>query len=134
MSRLRGQAHVCHWTKSGSCSTTGCAGSAGVDYTDDIVKLILLNGLADDDIRKEVLGTADIDSKSLNDTVALTEGKETAARAMSTDGHRAAATAYKQANRTPRPTTSGPATSTTETEGPARNIRCACGRMTPKFG
>ena len=56
------------------------------------------------------------------------------ARAMSTDGHRVAATAYKQANRTPRPTTSGPATSTTETEGPARNIRCACDRKTPKFG
>ena len=64
VSRLRGLANVCHWTKSGPCDATGCTGSAQVDYTDDIVKLILLNGLADDEIRKETLGTADVDAKS----------------------------------------------------------------------
>ncbi|KAF0303445.1 hypothetical protein FJT64_024562 [Amphibalanus amphitrite] len=73
-SRLKGLANVCKWTKSGPCSAEGCTGSAQIDYTDDIVKLVLLNGIADEDIRKNVLGTTDIDSRSLADTVTLIDG------------------------------------------------------------
>ena len=136
VSRLRGLANVCQWTKSGPCRTEGCTGSAQIDYTEDIVKLVLLNGIADDDIRKDVLGTTDIDNRSLSDTVALIDGKETAARAMAADGHRVAATAYKKAARTPQPLTkTAPhAPSPSEIDSRPSTFRCACGRVTPRFG
>ena len=63
---------------------------------EDIVKLALWNGLADDDIRREVLGTVGIDDTSLADTVALVDSKETAARAMSAEGARVAASTHRK--------------------------------------
>ena len=95
VARLRGLANVCRWHKTGSCSAAACTGEVTVDYTEDVVKLALLNGLADDEIRRDVLGTVDIDDKSLADTVALIDSKETAARAISAEGTRVAASAYK---------------------------------------
>ena len=135
VARLRGLANVCRWHKTGSCSLDGCAGQVSVDYTEDIVKLALLNGLADDDIRRDVLGTIDIDDKSLADTVTLIDSKETAARAMTSEGTRVAASAYKagrtyNAGRTSdrRPASSpGP-------DSKSRKFRCACGQLTPQFG
>ncbi|KAK7072278.1 hypothetical protein SK128_009210, partial [Halocaridina rubra] len=62
----------------------------------DIVKLVLLNGLADDEIRKEVLGTTEIDTKTLNDSVALVDSKETAVRAMVIEAPRVAASSYRK--------------------------------------
>ena len=47
------------------------------------MKYVLISGICDDDIKKDVLSYSDIDVKSLNDTITLIESKEMAVRAMS---------------------------------------------------
>jgi len=49
-----------------------------VDFSAIIVKYVLVNGLADADIKREVLGWKDLDSSALADTVAFLENKEMA--------------------------------------------------------
>ena len=132
VARLRGLANVCRWHKTGSCSAEACTGAVTIDYTEDIVKLALLNGLADEEVRREVLGTTDIDDKSLSDTVALIDSKETAARAMSADGARVAASAYRKTGL--HPDRKSPPTSVSELELMKRKLRCVCGQLTPQFG
>ncbi|KAK4305129.1 hypothetical protein Pmani_022961 [Petrolisthes manimaculis] len=135
VARLRGLANVCQWSKTGVCTTATCSGTVTIDYTEDIVKLVLLNGLADEEIRKEVLGTTEIDTKTLNETVCLVDSKETAARAMVTDNLRVAASSYKKMGRgqtnqaSPRPTHDYG-----EQDKMKCKIRCQCGILTPQFG
>ena len=122
VARLRGLASVCEWARAASCSKQGCDGTVQLDYTDDIVRMVLLNGLADAEIRREVLGMTDIDTKSLADTVTIIDSKETAARAMSGESPRVAASAYKKLSQPARPTV------------PEKTFRCACGTVTRQFG
>ena len=79
--RLRGKAQTCAFEV--TCSKTGCG--TKTQYTDQIVRYVLLAGLASTDIAREVLGTTGIDGKSLTDTLALIEAKERAARATAGD-------------------------------------------------
>ena len=76
---VKGKAHTCAFSK--ECGNAAC--TQNVDYTDDIVKHVLLAGIADEEIKREVLGLADLDAKSLADTITIIESKEMAARAMS---------------------------------------------------
>ena len=78
VARLRGKAHVCNFTTKGSCGNDACI----ADFTDDMVKMIMINGLADEDVKKDILSTTDIDDKTLADTVSLIDSKEIATRAM----------------------------------------------------
>ena len=78
VARLRGKAHVCNFTTKGSCGNDACI----ADFTDDMVKMIMINGLADEDVKKDILSTIDIDDKTLADTVSLIDSKEITARAM----------------------------------------------------
>lgn len=71
VARLRGNANVCQWTKSAQCVNKSCSSTIRIDYTDDMVKLVLLNGLCDDDIRREVLGSTGVDDMTLGETVAF---------------------------------------------------------------
>ena len=43
-----------------------------------MVKDVLITGLADDDIRKEILGWAELDQKNVQETVNFIEAKEMA--------------------------------------------------------
>lgn len=54
-----------------------------VDYTEDIVKYPIISAIADEEIKKDVFGYADLDSKSLSNTISLPETKEMAAEVMS---------------------------------------------------
>jgi len=47
-----------------------------VDFTDDIVIYVVVSGIADEDIKKDVLGHADLDIRSLNDTISLIENRD----------------------------------------------------------
>ena len=49
-----------------------------VDYTDEMIRHVILNGLYDDDIRRDVFSEANLDSMLVNDLVSLVEGKELA--------------------------------------------------------
>ena len=53
-----------------------------VDFSDNIVKMVLLNGLADEDIKREILGTDNLDTKDLNTVLGLIETKECATRSL----------------------------------------------------
>ena len=65
------------------CVHACCNGKGKVPFADLVTKHVLINGLYDEDIRLQVLGVVDLDDKSLKDTVAIIEGKETALRSMS---------------------------------------------------
>ena len=77
--QAKGKAQTCSFIK--RCTREGC--ETEIDYTEDIVKYVLISGICDDDIKKDVLSYSDIDVKSLNDTITLIESKEMAVRAMS---------------------------------------------------
>ena len=67
--RVRGKAETCTFAAQCECGKS-------VNYTGNAIRDVLLNSLADSDIRREVLGTKDIITKPINDIVALVEGKE----------------------------------------------------------
>ena len=46
------------------------------DYTDTIVKDVLVAGLADKCIKNEVLGWSNLDTKTVNETITFIESKE----------------------------------------------------------
>ena len=73
--RLQGKAATC--SDSCICPKDGC--DQVVDFTDIIVKDVMVSGLADEDIRKDVLGWEELDNKGVNDTLRFIEAKEMAA-------------------------------------------------------
>lgn len=79
VAKVKGKAQVCSFTK--TCTASLC--SQQIDFSDEIVKYVVISGIADEEIKKDVLGHADLDTRSLNDTITLIENKEMAVRAMS---------------------------------------------------
>ena len=73
--RVGGKAETCAFDAQ-------CVCGQSVDYTDHVIRDVLLNGLSDPDIRRDILGTLDILHKSMNDVVALVENKEMARNAL----------------------------------------------------
>ena len=91
-SRALGKARNCKLT-------VRCPHNADVDYSEDMVKQVVLAGMSDDEIKRKVLSTAGIDDKSLNDTIAIIEMEEMASRSMSdhsTTPTQAGSTSYKK--------------------------------------
>ena len=73
--RVRGKAETCAFS-------TKCECGKNVDYTDHVIRDVLLNGISDPDIRREVLGTKDVLKTPVNDVIALVENKEMARNAL----------------------------------------------------
>ena len=73
--RVRGKAETCAYTAVCECGKN-------VDYTDHIIRDVLINGIYDSDIRRETLGIPDILTKPVNDVVAVVENKEMARNAL----------------------------------------------------
>ena len=69
--RVRGKAETCDY----KCK---CVCTKDVDFTDHIIRDVIIAGVADIDIRREVLGTDNLLQKSVNDVVSLIEQKEMA--------------------------------------------------------
>ena len=69
---VKGKAQTCGFSQ--TCSRVGC--NTVVDYCPAIVKLVFLSGLADEDIKREVLGTDDMDNMDLVTTIGLIKTKE----------------------------------------------------------
>ena len=59
-----------------------CSCSLDVDFTDVIIRDVLIAGIADMDIRREILGTDSILARSTNDFISLVESKEMARNAL----------------------------------------------------
>ena len=75
---VTGTARICSFVK--TCTKSGCGHP--VDYTQDIVKHVIISGIVDTDIRRDILSVTDLDSKSLEETIALIESKEMVARIL----------------------------------------------------
>ena len=119
--RLRSKAETCPFEV--TCSATSC--EQKTSYRDDIVRHQLLKGLASQEIKREVLGSPDIDTKSLSETVGVIEAKERAARATGQADQMAAMSAYKKDLKAPK----------VEDAIPAGTISCAsCRARTPRYG
>ena len=81
LAKIQGKAATCEFKT--KCKEARCQGTAIlVDFTSTIVKYVLVNGLVDAEIRREVLGSKSLDESSLADTVAFIEQKEMASDAF----------------------------------------------------
>ena len=76
--RVQGKAGTCGLHTSVKCE---CGRTLQIDYTSETVKDVLLAGIADMDIRREALGTKDIQNKSINKVISFVEGREMARNA-----------------------------------------------------
>ena len=93
--RLQGKAATCAYTI--KCSDGAC--ERLIDFTDIIVKDVLINGLADEEIKKDVHGWIELDSKGVKDVVSFIESKEMARDALthrSSPAAAAAVSSYKK--------------------------------------
>ena len=73
--RVRGKADTCAFTIDCTCGLK-------INYTDHMIRDTLLNGIADDEIRRKILGSADLLTRAVNEIVALVESKEMARNAV----------------------------------------------------
>ena len=94
--RVQNTARQCNFTV--PCTEPACARNRApfISYCDEIVKQVVLCGLADTDIKREVLGVSGINGKTLTETLGLIEDKETAARSATDRATSGAATSYKK--------------------------------------
>ena len=81
VARVRGKAEICDYTTENTCD---CGNNNTVDFTDIILRDILISGIYDTDIRRKILGVTDIINKPINDIVTLVEGEEMARDALPT--------------------------------------------------
>ena len=96
---VRAAAAICKFEV--RCKQTCCAADDKedmVDYTDMVIKDVLIAGIYDADIRKDILSTADLDKKDDKEVVRLVEAKEIAYKAWSSanSGTNNAFSSYKR--------------------------------------
>lgn len=95
---VKAQASTCNFAV--KCGQACCANKPEVDYTPLVVKDILISGIADSEIRKDVLEWAELDVKSAKDLVGFVEGKETAKKAWTGQASDVAgASGYKKSSK-----------------------------------
>ena len=94
--KVRGKAETCSYTASCTCG-------ASVDYTDHVIRDVILNGLYDTDIRRELLGIAGILETPINEIIALVESKEMARNALPSPSLSAISSFVKQRKSPPNP-------------------------------
>ena len=109
------------------------AGCAGTDYTSAIIKNILLSGIHDHDVRREVLGTVGVEDKSVHEIICMVEVKEAARDAASNTKPTTAAASTSSYKKAPRdanarsPPTSRQPASLQDGDRQPRRLRCRCG-------
>ena len=95
-SRLMGKAATCAYSV--SCTSSTC--QHVTDFTNIIVKDVILAGLVDAEIKREVMGWPDLDTKDIDSTVAYIEAKEMARDALSNNSVNAAISTYRKSKST----------------------------------
>ena len=76
--RVKGKADTCAYVV--KCTHSNCGQQ--VDYTNEVIKDMLVTGLSDAEIRRDVLGWPDLDAKTAVETVTFIESKEMARNAL----------------------------------------------------
>jgi hypothetical protein len=90
--KVRGKASTCKYSI--ECTKAEC--NQVIDFTDVMVKDVVISGLVDEDVKKDVLGWTDLDDKSLEDTVSFVEAKEMARDALRKSPTNAGISSYKK--------------------------------------
>ena len=75
VARVQGKAETCGFVALGTCK---CGESLSVDYTQEVIKDVVMAGLSSNDIQTSMLEIDGFETKSLNDLVSLIERKERA--------------------------------------------------------
>ena len=75
----KSQAATCEYAV--KCGRACCIEAPLIDYTSSVVKDIIICGLADPEIRRDVLELSDLDKMSTINLVGFIEGKEVAKKA-----------------------------------------------------
>ena len=95
--------------------TARCECGKNVDYTPHMARDVLLNGIVDPEIRREVLGTKDIIQTAVNDVISVVEAKEKARNALAASSLSAMSSFRRQSYSKP----DGPTTTQHPTPSPA---------------
>ena len=90
-SRVSGKAATCNYSM--KCSNSLC--NNHVDFTNVIIKDVLISGLSDDDIKKDVLGCPNQDQRTVQETISFIESKEMARDALTKPLVSASVSSYK---------------------------------------
>ena len=77
------RASACTCSFNVKCPHACCQEEAAIDYTSQVVKDVLISGIADAEIRKDVLGWSSLDQKTDKEILAFVEEKEIARNALS---------------------------------------------------
>ena len=92
-SRVQKKAANCSFKRTGKCT---CNANVEVDFTEDVVKQVVLAGLYESETKKKVLSQPEIDTKSLSEVTGVIETEEMTLRAVNSDrGTTTGQTSYK---------------------------------------
>ena len=90
--KVKGKASTCSYSI--NCSSETC--TQLIDFTNVMVKDVVISGLVDEEVKKDVLGWPDLDEKSLEETISFIEAKEMARDALSKGPISAGISSYKK--------------------------------------
>lgn len=107
--RVQGKAETCEFKTAyhGDCTNCHTTYNGEVYYTDEVIRDVLLNGIADNDIRREALSTEEILKKSVTTVIAFVENRETARNANHPSSSMSSLSAYRR-SQNPAPTKVNP--------------------------
>jgi hypothetical protein len=91
--RVRGKAETCTYTTVCTCE---CGETTDVDFTDHMIRDVLVAGIYDSDIRREVLSIDGIIGKPINDVIAIVESREMARDSLSPSISTSAVLSFKK--------------------------------------
>ena len=95
----KSQAATCSYTV--KCNHACCVDHPDIDYTAHVVKDIIICGIADPEISRDILELEKLDEKTVSELVGIIEGKETARKALATGSQTdtAGVSNYRKANK-----------------------------------
>ena len=99
--RVRGKAETCGFTTSVKCPHDSYIKA---DYTEEVIRDVLLAGICDLDIRREALSMAGVLEKTVNDVISIIEAREMARNATPLSSSISALSSYKRGKQKDSPT------------------------------
>ena len=97
--KVQGKAQICDFTVPFKCPC-GCAETFRVDYTQEVIKDVLVAGIADTDIQTSLFDVEGLEERSVNDIISLIERKEKARKAYHQSGVSGISTFKRSRNQT----------------------------------
>lgn len=96
--RVKGKAETCSFSVEGTCV---CGLAVTTDYTAEMMRDVLLAGIANLDIRQEALSCEDVSKKPINDLIGFVERREMSRSAAASSNSLSAISTFKREKRQP---------------------------------